>query len=499
MGSPPLDTTIEQRAQQGDPAALAELISALRVASPLIRREAADALGRLASLSAVSALLDALRDPASGVRWSAALALDAIADPRAERSLLGALSDPTPEVREAAARALGGLGGIASLEGLRQALTDPQPDVRRTAVWALKAITDRLPPSADLPLPPSSLIEPVTRQPVTTHRRAARLFASLGGGTALISLVLVSLWFWNRPLGPQLTSPGYVPPPRPTSISRGEPICSGPSVMFVLLLGLDKNTDQLTEGFSDVIRLARVDFAEPSITVIALPRDIWLRIPGLESRGIVEERLRSAYAYGEAYDLPGGGVGLLADTLAYNFDVSLDHYVVSDFSAFIEAVDAIGGVDVEVLQPVAEFAAGRQHMDGTTALSYARLREDAPDPSDLVRIDRQTQVLLAIQEKLTRPRCRTPSSLTCVHARCQPWSAWDSGWMGRKSSFWRWILRCLPAISTSMVTNGSPPITSALMRIWMSSIVAALRIRKKPGTTPLHGPRNIPRMNWSSG
>ena len=402
MGTPPLDPTIERRALQGDSAALAELISALQADSPLTRRAAADALGRLAIPASVSALLTALRDPESGVRWSATLALDAIADPRAERSLLVVLSDPAPEVREAATRALGGLGGIASVEGLRQALSDPQPDVRRAAAWSLKAVTDRLPPSAESwppPLPP----EQATTASLSTRRRAARLFAALGGITAVVSLVLVGLWFWNRPLGPQLTSPGYVPPSRQTSIAQAEPICGGPPVMFVLLLGLDKNADQPTEGFSDVIRLARVDFSEPSLTVIAFPRDIWLRIPGLESRGIVEERLRSAYAYGETYDLPGGGVGLLADTLAYNFNVSLDHYVVGDFSAFVEAIDAIGGVDVDVPQPVAEFAAGRQHMDGVTALSYARVRESAPDPSDLVRIDRQTQVLLAIQEKLTQP------------------------------------------------------------------------------------------------
>lgn len=401
MVTSPLDPSLERHARQGDSTALAGLVRALQAPNPLTRRAAADALGRVAAPLSVPALHSALRDPASGVRWSAALALAAIASPRSERYLVAALSDSTPEVRAAAASALGQLGGIASLEGLRSALEDPEPEVRRATAWALKAVEDRLPPGMEWTQPARQ--PPLGDAPPTSNRRVARLFAALGGTTILISLVLVGLWLWNRPLGPQLSSPGYVPPARPTSQIQGDPLCGGPRVMYILLVGLDGSADQLTGGFADVIRLARVDFVEPSLVVIAFPRDIWLRIPGLEGRGIVEERLRSAYAYGDAYHLPGGGTGLLADTLAYNFEVSLDHYVVGDFSAFVDAIDAIGGVDVNVPEPVGDFAAGPQHMDGAAALRYARLREAAPDPSDLVRIDRQTQVLLAIKDKLTRP------------------------------------------------------------------------------------------------
>ena len=78
-----------------------------------------------------------------------------------------------------------------------------------------------------------------------------------------------------------------------------------------------------------------------------------------------------------------------------------------DFSAFVEVVDAIGGIEVDVPQSAGNFDAGKQQMDGATALQYARLRQDAPDPSDLSRIDRQTQVLLAMQEKVMRPEMLT--------------------------------------------------------------------------------------------
>jgi LCP family protein required for cell wall assembly len=133
-----------------------------------------------------------------------------------------------------------------------------------------------------------------------------------------------------------------------------------------------------------------------------------VQIPGLESHGIIENRIKSAYAYGNLYDVPGDGPGLLARTLADEFDLHVDHYMVVSFDAFEGGIDAIGGIDVDVPQPVEstfqsvpDFQAGLQHMDGTTALEYARIREES---TDLYRIDRQTQVIMAIREKALSPQ-----------------------------------------------------------------------------------------------
>lgn len=408
MDTPTLDPELERRARAGNAVALNVLIAALSEPDPLVRRAAADVLGRVRRVEAVPALLATLGDPASGVRWSAALALETIGDRRAIPVFIEALSDPVVEIRVTAARALGFMGDPLAVDPLRYALQDEYPEVRKMAVWALKTIgvqqatlfpaTDEKTHSA-LPRLPDPTVE--------RKRQSAQLLAATGGLAAAVALVLIWVWLWNRPLGPELKAPEFEALPRPTVQQLAEPLCNGPSVMYILLLGLDGSTDHLNGGFADVVRVARVDFTEPSLTMIAFPRDAWLRIPGLEARGIVEERLRTAYAYGDTYELPGGGVGLLADTLAYNFNVNVDHYVVGDFSAFVDVVDAIGGIEVNVPQPAGRFAAGRQQMDGATALQYARLRQDAPNPSDLYRIDRQTQVLLAVQEKVMRPEMLT--------------------------------------------------------------------------------------------
>jgi hypothetical protein len=67
--------------------------------------------------------------------------------------------------------------------------------------------------------------------------------------------------------------------------------------MLVLAAGADSN-DYLY-GLSDVIRIARLDFVEPSITVVSLPRDLWVEIPGIEQPyGYTHGKLNQAYFFG---------------------------------------------------------------------------------------------------------------------------------------------------------------------------------------------------------
>lgn len=82
------------------------------------------------------------------------------------------------------------------------------------------------------------------------------------------------------------------------------------------------------------------------------------------------------YYYG-----PGGGAGLLAATLKQNFDLDVDNYGVVNMETFVKFVDALGGIDIDLPQPVDGtpelpfFNAGKQHLSGTQALALARIRE----------------------------------------------------------------------------------------------------------------------------
>ncbi|HUH97420.1 MAG TPA: hypothetical protein VLZ89_08690, partial [Anaerolineales bacterium] len=97
----------------------------------------------------------------------------------------------------------------------------------------------------------------------------------------------------NRPLGAALPTSPYTPlgsPPTwaiPSSASAGitstpsalNPLCGGPRVMSILLIGSDTRGTSYTYGLADVTRLVRVDFVKPSVTMLDFPRDLWVKIP----------------------------------------------------------------------------------------------------------------------------------------------------------------------------------------------------------------------------
>jgi LCP family protein required for cell wall assembly len=159
----------------------------------------------------------------------------------------------------------------------------------------------------------------------------------------------------------------------------------------------------------------RVNFVNPSAALLSIPRDLYVPLPNLSAFGIEQSRINTAYVYGEAYDVPGGGPAEFKQTIELNFGLRVDRYALVNFGAFVQGVDAIGGIDVSV--PVAiyddhfptdddtgtevfEVPAGLVHMDGATALRYVRTRHQ---DDDYHRLGRQQDVLLALRDRLTQP------------------------------------------------------------------------------------------------
>src|SRR5262249_58371824 len=139
-------------------------------------------------------------------------------------------------------------------------------------------------------------------------------------------------------------------------------------------------------GLSDVMRIVRVDFVTPRLTVLDIPRDLWVEIPEIADNinGQDHEKLNQAYLYGNPgdgfhyWDDPSAGPGLLARTLDLNFGVKVDHYIAVNMKTFVKMVNAVGGVDITLDQTVygAEgaptFKAGKHHLDWDLALALAR-------------------------------------------------------------------------------------------------------------------------------
>ena len=198
----------------------------------------------------------------------------------------------------------------------------------------------------------------------------------------------------------------------PTDQPTPEPMCGGPMVMTILGIGVDTSDDEYFYGLADVVRIARIDFVTPKVSVLAIPRDIWVKIPRISDHyGITEGKLNQAYFYGTKamgyYDGPGAGPGLMSLTLVENFGLYVDKYGTVNMSTLARMIDAVGGIDIYVPESVdgreqglGFFSAGQQHFTGEEAIRFSRIRYQ---DSDIQRIDRQTQVLYALQDKVLSP------------------------------------------------------------------------------------------------
>ena len=207
------------------------------------------------------------------------------------------------------------------------------------------------------------------------------------------------------------------PPPKSSAVSEGEEMEWSEEVvvppkwerkerMNILLLGLDQREGEYGPWRTDTMIVVTIDPETKTAGMLSIPRDLWVPIPGYG-----ENRINTANFFGDRDKYPGGGPALAKETVQYNLGVPIHRYVRVNFRGFKEMIDAIGGITVDVEEPIRDdrypdgdygyktifIPAGRQHMDGETALQYVRTRYGG---SDFARIRRQQKVLLAIRDKV---------------------------------------------------------------------------------------------------
>lgn len=181
----------------------------------------------------------------------------------------------------------------------------------------------------------------------------------------------------------------------------------GASRVTVLLMGLDQRDWEAGQGppRTDTMVLLTVDPLTRTAGMLSIPRDLWVNIPG----GFGYGRINEAYRLGEAYKWPeGGGPGLAMSTVEGLLGVPIDYYAQIDFHAFVQFVDEIGGVKLDIpekitIDPLGDnntktLKPGRQTLPGELALAYARARKNAGD--DFGRAQRTQQVILAVRDRI---------------------------------------------------------------------------------------------------
>ncbi len=161
-----------------------------------------------------------------------------------------------------------------------------------------------------------------------------------------------------------------------------------PTGMNIVLLGSDTRASNGSGGRSDTIIIVHVDPEKDFLSLLSIPRDLRVDVPG---HGM--NKINTAYTY--------GGPALVIRTIKSVFGLKLDHYMEIDFNAFKELTDTLGGVYVDVDRSYDDgkivFDPGYQLLDGQNALRYCRHRHDSN--YDFGRMERQQRFLNAVREQ----------------------------------------------------------------------------------------------------
>ncbi|MCC7105758.1 MAG: LCP family protein [Chloroflexi bacterium] len=210
---------------------------------------------------------------------------------------------------------------------------------------------------------------------------------------------------------PDLAEPPPAPsePDRPVQPAPFNPLAVLPrwnreQTMNILLMGVDRRTmDEIPR--TDTIMLASIDLVARRASLVSIPRDLIVTIPGYG-----QDRVNTAFPVGEMHRPRGGGAQLARETVERNFGMTINHYLLVDFNCFRGLVDAVGGVRVDVPRRLYDpryptpdygtktvvFEPGVVWLDGERALEYVRTRHA---DTDFGRMRRQQQVISALRDQ----------------------------------------------------------------------------------------------------
>ncbi|WP_345040136.1 LCP family protein [Georgenia daeguensis] len=280
--------------------------------------------------------------------------------------------------------------------------------------------TDTRPPSSPgLPrshaavAPPASNDDPTTLldRPEPPGRRAGRgaartavvvalaiLVAVAGAGVAGVSYLQGRLEAGIERIGDPFTEIADRPVSTPRTVVEADGAAvTLPPPVNILILGSDSrisagDPSSWTAGAqrTDAIMLAQVSGDRKSLTIMSIPRDSWVPIPGHGTA-----KINAAFSW--------GGPTLMIQTVEQLTGVRIDHFAVADFESFSELTDELGGVEIRLEQPLAvdgvTLDEGTHLLDGAQALTYARERYNVPG-GDFGRVQRQQNWMRGIMRAI---------------------------------------------------------------------------------------------------
>lgn len=181
----------------------------------------------------------------------------------------------------------------------------------------------------------------------------------------------------------------------------------GRSRFTILAMGLDRRPGEIGLMYrTDTMMVISIEPDTQRIGILSIPRDLYVAVPGYASR----QRVNAAMVLGEA-QRGTTGTQLAMETVQYNLGIRIHDYLIVDFQAVIDFINAIDGIEVTIDYTINDpgypnmnygydpfyLAAGTHHLMGYDALRFARTRHGN---SDIDRTRRQQQVIYAVRDRI---------------------------------------------------------------------------------------------------
>jgi len=182
------------------------------------------------------------------------------------------------------------------------------------------------------------------------------------------------------------------------------PALQGRRPLFILALGSDARPgEDIEHQRSDSIHIIGINLQRHRATILGIPRDSWVNVPGFGM-----QKITSAMSL--------GGPDLTVKTIESLTGIRVDFWLLTSFQGIVSMVNGIGGLSVQVTQPMhdsysgSNFDPGVHHFDGSQALSFARDRHTFAD-GDLTRSQNQGVLLVSALSKLHTAFSEDPAAL----------------------------------------------------------------------------------------
>lgn len=198
----------------------------------------------------------------------------------------------------------------------------------------------------------------------------------------------------------------------PTTLPYKE---SGKDIINILLIGQQAREGEAEsdQRMADTMILATVNKTTKTLYLHSFLRDTYVKLPDYKGHTCGRNRINVCYNLGYQWGGAGGAMEMTNQCLKENFGIEVDYDVEVSFQGFIDIIDMLGGVRVELTEAEAEYLnndslyvfrelePGEAYLEGSEALSYARMRKaEGDNDSDIKRTERQRKVISSIFNSL---------------------------------------------------------------------------------------------------